>query len=310
MRYLNHITLRHLQIFRAVVEKGSFSSAAEHLNLTQPTISLQIKKLSELVGQPLYVLDGKRIVLTDAGRELVPTSQAIDQSLEDFAMRLDELQGLKRGHLTLAAVSSAEYFLPRILGAFCQRYPQITVSIEISNRTNILQRLDQRMDDLYIFGQILSPEQLKADMIEFADNPVVIFAYPEHPLCKKKQIPYADLSEEPFILREAGCGTELLFKKLFQDKNIVLNSRLQLGSNQAVKQAVMGKLGISMLSQYAILNDVRLNQLKILDVQGFPTQDKWYLVAPGERRLSIVATTFQEFLLHEGRQIMKELLAC
>lgn len=293
---MRHTTFRQLEVFEAIARLGSFTRAAEELFLTQPTISMQAKKLAETVGLPLFEQIGKKVFLTDAGRELHATCREIFKHLSHFEMTAADLKGLKQGTLRLAVVTTAKYFAPRLLGPFCQKYPGIQVSLKVSNRERVLERLADNQDDLYILGQ--PPEELDAVAEPFLDNPLVVLAPAGHPLAGKRKIPLARLAQEPFLLREPGSGTRKALERLFADHGLTIKMRMELGSNEAIKQAIIGGLGVSVLSRHTLALDAPMGQLAILDVAGFPIERQWHVVYPAGKQLSIVARTFLEYLMH------------
>jgi len=291
---MRHTTFRQLEVFEAIARLGSFTRAAEELFLTQPTISMQAKKLAETVGLPLFEQIGKKVFLTDAGRELHTTCREIFKHLSHFEMTAADLKGLKQGTLRLAVVTTAKYFAPRLLGPFCQQYPGIQVSLTVPNRERVHERLADNQDDLYILGQ--PPEELDAVAEPFLDNPLVVLAPAGHPLAGKKNIPLARLAQEPFLLREPGSGTRKALERLFADNELIIKMRMELGSNEAIKQAIVGGLGVSVLSRHTLALDAPMGQLAILDVAGFPIERQWYVVYPAGKQLSIVARTFLDYL--------------
>jgi DNA-binding transcriptional LysR family regulator len=291
---MRHSTLRQLEVFEAIARLGSFTRAAEELFLTQPTVSMQIKKLADDVGLPLFEQVGKKIYLTDAGRELHKTCREIFKHFSHFEMAVADFKGLKQGTLKLAVVTTAKYFAPRLLGPFCQQYPGIQVSLKVSNRERVLERLADNQDDLYILGQ--PPEELDAVAEAFLDNPLVVLAPAGHALAGKKNIPLARLAEEPFLLREPGSGTRAAMERLFAGRELKIKVRMELGSNEAIKQAIVGGLGVSVLSRHTLALDAPMGQLTILDVEGFPIERHWYVAYPAGKQLSIVARTFLEYL--------------
>jgi DNA-binding transcriptional LysR family regulator len=298
---MKHSTLRQLEVFATIARLGSFTRAAEELFLTQPTISMQIRKLTDAVGVPLFEQVGKKIFLTDAGRELNSTCREIFAQLERFEMFVSDLKGLARGSLRLSVVTTAKYFIPRLLGSFCQLHPGIDVSLKVSNRERILERLAANEDDLYILGQ--PPEELDAQAEPFLQNPLVVLAPAGHPLAGKKKISLARLAKEPFLLREPGSGTRGATERLFAAHGLKLNIRMELGSNEAIKQAIVGGLGVSVLSRHTLVMDAPARQIAILDVEGFPIERDWYVVYPSGKQLSVVA---RAFLMHL-RQVPREL---
>jgi DNA-binding transcriptional LysR family regulator len=300
---IRHATLRQLQLFEAIVRLSSFTRAAEELFLTQPTVSMQIKKLGEAVGTPLLEQIGRRIQPTQAGQETYRAAQDILHALADLEVRLADLKGLRRGRLRLAVVTTAKYFVPEILGDFCERYPGIDVSLKVTNRDRVLERLANCDDDLYILGQ--TGEDLDVEVVPFAPNPLVVIARSDHPLLGEERIPLARLAREQFILREPGSGIRDLVLRLFAEQGLRPSVRMELGSNEAIKHAVLGGLGISALSLHSLTLDASSGRLGLLDVEGFPHQRRWYMVYPRGRGLSLVAKAFLDFATESGPAISK-----
>ncbi len=290
-----HLTLRQLKVFKAIAEHLSISRAAESLFLSQPAVSMQLKKLTDAVGLPLIEQVGKRVYLTPAGNVLYESCREISESLERLEMAIDDIQGLKQGRLRLAVVTTIEYFAPRVLGAFCDRYPGIEVELEVTNRKRLLDRLATNQDDLYILGQ--PPDGVDVEAQPFMPNPLVVMAARNHPLAGASHISLARLLEEPFILREPGSGTRKAAERLFESYGLSPKVRLELGSNEAIKQAVAGGLGVAVLSRHTLSLEGTESPLVVLDVEGFPLEKHWYLVYPKGKRLSVVAQRFYDHLL-------------
>jgi len=303
---MRHTTLRQLEVFAAIARLGSFTRAAEELHLTQPTVSMQIKKLTDAVGLPLFEQVGKKVYLTTAGRALQSFSNEIFDHFNRFEILLADLKGLKQGKLGLGVITTAKYFIPRLLGAFCQQYPGIDVSMKVSNRERILDRLINNEDDLYILGQ--PPEESDAIAEPFLTNPLVVLAPAGHPLARVKNIPLSRLAEEPFLVREAGSGTRKATEQLFAKHNLKMKVRMELGRNEAIKQTVAGGLGVTVLSRHTLTSDMPVDQLAILDVQGFPIERHWYVVYSKGKQLSVVATAFLEYLKQAAHYINDALL--
>jgi len=287
-------TLRQLEVFEAIVRFGSFTRAAEELFLTQPTVSLQIKKLTDAVGLPLFEQIGKKIYLTDAGRELHQMNLDIFERFERFEMVTSNMKGMKAGKLRLAVVTTAKYFAPRLLGMFCREYPGVEVSLKVSNREQTLERLISNRDDLYILGQ--PPKEIDVVAETFLKNPLVVLASVNHPLADEKKITLQRIVKESFLSRESGSGTRIATERFFANQGFKPNIRMELGSNEAIKQAIIGGLGISILSRHTLALDMPIGQLVVLDVQGFPINRHWYYAYPAGKQLSIVAQVFLEYL--------------
>ncbi len=289
---MRHATFRQLEVFEAIARLGSFTRASEELHLTQPTVSMQMKKLVGAVGLPLYEQFGRRIQLTEAGHELAATAREILQSLENYDMAVAEMQGLRRGKLRLTVSTTAKYFAPRMLGEFSALYPGIEVSLKVTNRQKVLDRAAENLDDLYVLCQPVSHVDLVAR--PFLENPLVVLAHPEHPLVGQRDIPIERLAAEPFLMREVGSGTRLSVEQAFAAHGVKLNIRMELGSNEAIKQAILGKLGISVLSRHTLGEGA--GEPAVLDVQGFPIVRQWHIAYPTGKQLSVVAKAFLEYL--------------
>ena len=299
---MNQATLHQLKVFEAAARHGSFTRAAEELFLTQPTISMQIKQLTKSVGLPLFEQVGKRLYLTEAGRELFATCRQIFETMDKFQMTIANLKGLKQGQLKLAVITTAKYIIPRLLGPFCQLYPGIDISLQVTNHELILDRMMNNLDDIYIMSQI--PDHFDVNFQPFLENPLVVFAPANHPLAKEKNIPIERLGEERFIMREPGSGTRSAVQTLFEKHGVKVKVKLELGSNEAIKQAIAGGLGISVLSRHTLLTDT--TEFSILDVQNFPIKRDWYMVYPAGKQLSIIAHTYYEYLLDAAKKITEK----
>ena len=294
-------TLHQLVVFEATARHSSFTRAAEELFITQPTVSSQIKQLTKAVGLPLFEQIGKRLYLTEAGKELLTTCQDIFKRLENFEMKVADLKGTKQGRLRLAVITTAKYFIPRILGSFCQHYPGIEISLKVTNHQQMQRRMMENEDDLYILSH--PPEELDLTAQAFLDNPLVVVAPRTHPLARERNIPIQRLDDEPFIMRESGSGTRQAVQQLFVRNKVTVKVRLELGSNEAIKQAIAGGLGISVLSQHTLIGEGSNSELTMLDVQHFPIKCRWYVAYLAGKQLSVIAQTFLDYLLQESKKI-------
>lgn len=291
---MKRITLRQLRTFEAVARLKSFSGAANEMHVSQPTVSKQIKLLHEETGLPLLELIGKKVFLTEAGRELYATCSDWLNTWGRFEQTIANLKGMKQGRLRISAVTTTKYFMPRILGPFCAEYPGIDISLEVLNRDRLLERLFRNEDDMYIMG--VPPDELDVEAEPFLDNHLVVLAPANHPLAQRKRIPLNALGKEAFLVRERGSGTRMTIERLFKERNIPLNVKMELGSNEAIKQAVVGGLGLALLSESTLKFDSGQKELTTLNVQGFPIKRAWYVVRPKGKSMSVVAETFLQFL--------------
>jgi LysR family transcriptional regulator, low CO2-responsive transcriptional regulator len=296
------VTLRQLSTFEAVARLKSFSAAANEMCVSQPTVSKQIKALHEEIGLPLVEQIGKKVFLTEAGQELFATCADWLNTWGRFEQTIANFKGMKQGKLKISAVTTTKYFMPRILGPFCSQFPNIDISLGVVNRVQLLERLSRNDDDLYIMG--LPPEDYDVEAEAFLDNPLVVLASATHPLANKKKIPFKQLSKEHFLAREPGSGTRITVERIFAKHHTPFNIKMELGSNEAIKQAVIGGLGLGLLSQSTLSPEVNQKELKVLDVVGFPIIRAWYVVWPKGKKLSVVAEYFLEFLRENIQKVL------
>lgn len=306
-RYLKHGTLPQLSVFEASARLNSFTRAAEELHMAQPTVSVQIKKLTETVGLPLFEQIGKQIFLTDPGRHLYTYCQEVFRTLASLEDTMADIRGLESGRLRLAVSTTGKYFAPRMLAAFIERHPGVEVSLQIHNRRALIDRLAKNEDELYIFAN--PPQEHEIVRQAILPNPMVVFARADDPLVHERHIPLARLAQEPFLMREPGSGTRMVAQELFDKHGLAPTVRMELSTNEAVKQAILGGLGVSIMSRYTLGLDTEQHRLVTLDVEGFPLERHWYFVYPVGRRLSVVATTFMDFVRVEAKQLVLDHLA-
>jgi DNA-binding transcriptional LysR family regulator len=287
------VTLRQLHAFEAVARLRSFSRAAEEMHVTQPAVSKQIRLLSEEIGLPLLEQIGKKVFLTEAGEQLVATCADWLETWDRFEQSIADLKGLKQGRLRIATVTTAKYFMPRILGPFCSEYPGVDIAMEVVNRDRLLERLFSNRDDLYVMG--VPPDGRDIESEPLIANDLVVLAAASHPLAERARIPMHELSAHHFLVREQGSGTRMTVEHVFRENKVPFQVRMELGSNEAIKQAVAGGLGLTVLSR-STLYPVGTNDLAVLDVEGFPIRRAWYVVRPKGKQLSVVAETFLHYL--------------
>ncbi len=299
-----HITLRQLKVFESVARLLNFTRAAEELHLTQPAVSIQIKQLEKMIALPLFEQMGKRIYLTDAGQELFNYSRSISQQLADMELALEELKGVQRGKLNIAVVSTANYFVPGLLARFTQRYPDVTISLHVSNRENVLKQLADNQTDLAIMGQ--PPDNIDISSESFVENPLVIIAPPDHPLCGQRQIPVERLEQEIFLVREPGSGTRSAMERFFAQAKIRINKGMEADTTEAIKQGIQAGMGLGIMSIHTIRLELETGRLQILDVQGFPIIRNWYVVHRKNKRFSSISGVFKQFLLQEAATLVAE----
>ena len=294
------LTFHQLRLLLAVSREGSVSRAAQRLHLTQPTLSAQLRQLAEQVGLPLFERVGRKLHLTAAGRVVLDTAARVEQELENLDETLAELRGDVVGRLRLAVVSTAETFIPRLLGDFRRERPAVEVSLVVLNRDAVIRRLADNLDDLYIMSR--PPQAPPVVATPFLSNPLVVVAAAEHPLAGRETLQIEALATEEFVLREPGSGTRQAAEHFFAAHGLALRPRLELGSNEAVKQAVAGGLGLSLLSAHALAHAVD-EGIAVLRVEGTPLPTQWQVVYPAGKRLSPLASAFLQFLRERAAEL-------
>ncbi len=292
---MRRLTLRQFRVFEAVARRLSFSRAAEELHLSQPAVSMQVRGIETILGMRLTEQLGKKIFLTEAGREVLHASRAITARLDDLQANLAQLRSIDSGQLNLAATSTVNAVATDILARFRGRHPGVSVHLGVSNRAAVLDQLVGNRIDLAIMGQV--PDGLGLDAIRFMDNPLVVIAPPDHPLVGQKNISVASLAAESFLVREAGSGTRGAMERFFAARSLEIRSSMEMSSNEAIKQAVQAGLGLGILSLQTLEMELALKRLAVLNVEGFPILRHWYIVHRADKRLSPVALAFKEFVL-------------
>ena len=301
---VRNLTLRQMQIFETVVRLGGFTLAAEELNLSQPTVSMQVKKFSQSLGLPLLEQVGRTSYPTSAGREVYTTICKILGQIAALDDLTNTLRGEVKGELRIAVITTAKYFMPHLLGAFIAQYPEVQPRLTVTNRDKVLKRLKSNWDDLLIMGQV--PSELPVKAYPIMNNEMIVVAHPQHPLVGQQDLSLKQLAGERFLVREAGSGTRQAVERLFRKQGTSITPYMELGSSEAIKQGVMAGLGISVLARRNLSLELAGNHIAILDVKGFPLIRSWYAVHLNGKKLSLAADTFLAFILAETKRTSGE----
>ena len=296
-------TIRQLEILLAVHDKGGINEAAKALFLTQPTVSIQMKKLTEAVGEPIYQFTNRKLVFTDIGLEMVKTAVEVLDSFARLDMSLGKMRQCKSGTLRIAVVTTSKYFIPHLLGPFCEQYPEIDIQLNVGNREQTIDRLKQGIDDFHVFSH--PPIDSDSDSIELLQNPLVAIAHKAHPLAKHKQVSLEQLCQAPFLIREKGSGTRHAIEGFFKQHQVSPNVKMTIESNEAIKHCVMAKLGISILSAHTLTYGGQ-NDLIRLPIKELPINAKWFFVWSKSKRQTLIANQFLEHIQTNGRQLLEQ----
>lgn len=289
-------TFRQLEVFREVAERLSVTDAARVLHLAQPTVSTQLTRLAQALDAQLFEQIGKKLYLTDVGEELLTTSRELFEVLDRLEMRLAQRAGLSVGRLRLGVVTTAKYLVPGLLGPFCKSHPQVEVEFQVGNRAEIRRRLQDNLDDLYVFSH--PPRELDIELTLLTENPLVVIAPSEHPLARRKRVRWDELAGERWLMREQGSGTRHAIERHCQAQGLRLDNPITIASNEAIKESVAAGLGVAILSRLALTHMAPGNLVE-LPVEGFPIANSWYLVVPRGKQLSPIAESFKHYLLGE-----------
>ncbi len=287
-------SLVQLRSFEAVVRLGGVGRAARALHLAQPTVSTQLKELSSALGLVLLAPQGRGLEPTAVGQRLAQAVREMGAAWQSFEDDAAALQGLHRGRLRIAAVTTTEYFLPDLLGPFARQYPGIQIELAVENRDAVVARLERGDDELA--AMMLPPNHLPLSRWPFLENPLVIVAPLGHALVARRRLKLAQLTREPLLAREAGSGTRAAAEQAFEAQGVRWPPRMALGSNEAIKHAVRAGLGLAVLSRHTLAQDPADNGLAVLPVVGFPLRRQWHLVWRQDRVLSLPARTLLDDL--------------
>lgn len=290
--------MRQLQIFSVAARHLSFVRASEELFLTQPAVSMQIRQLEETVGMPLFDKIGKKMFLTEAGRQIERTAHEVLGAIKNAQDSLASLAGLRSGLVSVALVSTAKYFVPRLIALFRQSYPEIELRLAVSNRETLIQLLRNNEIDLAIMGR--PPKEIDALSFPLARHPHVIIAAPGHPLVAQRKIKPEELSGETFLLREEGSGTRLAMESFFNAEHVEPQRGMVMGSNETIKQAVIAGLGLGFISLHTLALELKAGELVVLDVVGTPMIRTWYAAHLSNKNLSPATAAFKEFIIRQA----------
>ena len=292
-------TIHQLQIFGAVVMERSITGAARKLHMTQPAVSIQMKQLQQHVGMELYENRGKQFRLTDAGEELYQLYLSVMNRMNTFDSTLSQIKGGLKGTLSISAASTAMYIMPYLLGEFQKEFEEVEISLKVTNRFEVINHITNQDYSLAILTQV--PDRDNLESIPFLKNPLVFAAHPSHPLAGRRLDNLKALQNETFIIREQGSGTRMVMEKLLEDAGLQPKIGMELGTNEAVKQAIMAGIGVSLVSELSLTSERRLEKISVLDIEGLPVNTYWHAIYRRGRKVNPVTEHFLSFLERKKR---------
>ena len=295
---MKNATFRQLRVFNEVARHLSFVRAAENLPLTPPAVTMQVKELEGHVGMPLFDRKGKQVSLTTTGEYMLVYARKILATVKDAEDAAARLQRAETGVLTIGFVSTAKYFLMRLLAEFRTLHPGVDIQISIGNRDQLVGMLQNSEVDIAVMGR--PPKELQTRAEPFAAHPHVFVSAVDHPLAHRDHLRVEDLRPFDFIVREKGAGTRAAMEKFFEDTHVEPRMKIELHSNEIIKQAVMAGLGLGFLSLHTIGLELEHNLIRMLDVEGAPVVRSWNVVHTQSKMLSPAAEAFRYFMLEEA----------
>ena len=293
--------IKQLEIFTKIVELKSFSKAAEAVYLTQPTVSGHIQSLEEELGQRILDRLGREVVPTKAGKVLYEYAKKMVGLRDEAGQALDQLMGRMKGEIVIGGSTiPGEYLLPSIIGRFREKYPEITVVLKIGDTSDIVNRVLTGECEVGIVGSRVDDSWL--EYREFVKDELVLIASPKYPLPKKGDVTAKELASIPFVMRERGSGSRMTIEKRLSEIGIdpsEINIVAEMGSTEAVKQAVKVGLGVSIVSSIAVAEDLCHNSLKVIPFKGKRFLRSFYISTHNGRTMSPIGQVFLDFLKKE-----------
>jgi DNA-binding transcriptional LysR family regulator len=298
-----NITFRQLRVFTEVARQLSFARAAETLHLTPPAVTMQVKEIESQIGLALFERQGRQVALTTTGEYFLVYARRLLATLKDADDAMARLKHLETGLLTIGMVTTAQYFVPRLLARFRDEHPGIDVRLRVGlNRASLLAMLREGEVDLAVMGR--PPGELATRAEPFAAHPLVVVAPPGHALAAIEHPPAAVLEAMPFVVRESGSGTRAAMEHFFHEHRVTPRITMEMSSNETIKQAVMAGMGLGFLSLHTVGLEVRNGLLKVLSIEGTPVMRTWNIVHLLAKMLSPAAEAFRYFMLEEAESFL------
>ncbi len=301
---MKNITFRQLRVFNEVARHLSFSKAAQALHLTPPAVTMQVKELEGHVGLPLFERQGRQVTLTTVGEYMLVYARKMLATLKDAEDAAARLKRVEVGTLTIGMVSTAKYFLPRLVTLFRREHEGVEIRLAVGNREQLVRMLHANEVDIAIMGR--PPKELATRAEPFAAHPHVFVAPTDHPLLRFGDQTVEALRPYGFIVREPGSGTRAAMEQFFQSARLEPKVVMEMASNETIKQAVMAGMGLSFLSLHTLGLELDNKLIAVLEVEGTPIVRAWNCVHTLSKLLSPAAEAFRYFVLERGEGFMAE----
>lgn len=299
-----NITLHQLQVFSTIVEKQSVTKAAEELNMTQPAVSIQLKKLQDQFDITLTEVIGRKVYITDFGRELYRMAGKVLAEIEDIRYKAESFKGVLSGRLSLSVVSTGKYILPYFLNGFLKVNPSVDLRVDVTNRSKVIRSLEDNEVDFSLVSVPVSQVQVAEEVIMY--NKWYLVAPAPYPLPAKQRLDKSVFADIPLIFREEGSGTRYIMQQYFRQAGILPKGSLELASDEAVKQAVIAGMGLSILSILTLKNELKQKEVKIVPVRGLPLKSHWRLIWLKRKKPTLIAQAYLDYVRREKAEIYRK----
>jgi len=296
-------TLHQLQIFSKIVEKQSITKASEALHLTQPAVSIQLRNFQDQFPIPLTEVIGRKLYVTDFGKEIAMAAEKILGEVKEINYKTLAYQGQLSGVLKISVVSTGKYIMPYFLSDFMKQHKGVELVLDVTNKARVINSLEKNTVDFSLVSVL--PDKLQIEKIELMENQLYLVGNKDEKFTKKnydKSI-FATL---PLIYREQGSGTRYTMEKFIEKNNLPVSKKMELTSNEAVKQAVVAGLGYSIMPLIGIRNELNMGRLQIIPVKGFPIKSNWHMIWLKHKKFSLVAAAFLDYLKKEKSEIIEK----
>jgi len=276
------MNINQLRAFVAVVDHGSFSEAARATGLSQPAVTMQIQGLESDLGATLLERRYRKVELTEAGRALLPVARRVMGELDEARVEIERLSDTVGGHLELAvSTTPGQYILPRLLGSFLRTYPEVSVSLRVYDSADVVERVESGEAQLGMTGARIAGAKVEYE--EMGTDRLLMICPVDSPLAGRSTVPLAEVAEHPFIVREIGSGTRMVFEQALRDGGVdpsELNVVMELGTSEAIVNAVEGGMGVGVVSHWMADKALALATIARVTAPGFPVERPFYAVLP------------------------------
>jgi len=295
-------TLHQLRIYLKVTETLSITKTAEKLNLTQPAISIQLKNFQDQFDYPLIEIINKKIQVTGLGKEIAIAAESIINEIDNINYKSQNYKNKLAGHLKIAIVSTGKYIMPYLLSDYLKQNSGVDLTMDVTNYSKVLSSLLQYEIDFALISD--DPENIRFEKFDLIKNELFLVG---NSSINNASIGDKDFSDTTFLFREGGSRTRLVMENFISKNKIKIKKKIELTSNEAVKQAVIAGLGISIMPLIGMRNEIESGLLKIIPKKGLPVQTTWRLIWLKEKKLSPIAESYLNYLEKEKEHILNKL---